>query len=120
MCLAASRSHYSDFVRAARRELGIREVRRVGSVGLKVGLLALGACDLYLATTVAKEWDLCAPHAVLEEAGGTLTNLCAERPVYNQPRVAECRGIIASNGLIHARLVELLTPLVEQMGGQVA
>nr|NIV32391.1 3'(2'),5'-bisphosphate nucleotidase CysQ [Anaerolineae bacterium] len=120
MCLAASRSHYSAFVRAARRELGIGEVRRVGSVGLKVGLLARGACDLYLATTVAKEWDLCAPHAVLEEAGGTLTNLCGERPVYNQPKIAECRGVIASNGLIHARLVEFLTPLVEGMSEQVA
>jgi 3'(2'), 5'-bisphosphate nucleotidase len=117
MCMAASRSHYSAFVRAARQELGIREVRRVGSVGLKVGLLARGACDLYLATTVAKEWDLCAPHAVLEEAGGTLTNLCGERPVYNQPKVAECRGVIASNGLIHVRLVKLLASLVEEAGG---
>jgi 3'(2'), 5'-bisphosphate nucleotidase len=116
MCLGASRSHYSAFVRAARQKLGIREVRRVGSVGLKVGMLAQGTCDLYLATTVAKEWDLCAPHLLLEEAGGTLTNLCGERPIYNQPKVAECRGLIASNGQIHAHLVELLTPLLEEMG----
>ena len=113
MCMTASRSHYSAFVRAARQALGIREVRRVGSVGLKVGLLAQGACDLYVATTVAKEWDLCAPHALLLEAGGTLTNLCGERPVYNQAQVAECRGLIGSNGQIHAHLVEILTPLME-------
>ena len=118
MCMAASRSHYSAFVRSARRALGIREVLRVGSVGLKVGLLARGVCDLYVATTVAKEWDLCAPHALLLEAGGVLTNLCGERPVYNQPKVAECRGLVASNGQIHERLVEVLTPLVEEMGGQ--
>ena len=117
MCMAASRSHYSAFVRSARRTLGIREVRRVGSVGLKVGLLARGLCDLYLATTVAKEWDLCAPHALLLEAGGVLTNLCGERPVYNQPEVAECRGLVASNGQVHDHLVELLTPLVEEMAG---
>ena len=117
MCMAASRSHYSAFVRSARRALGIPEVRRVGSVGLKVGLLARGLCDLYLATTVAKEWDLCAPHALLLEAGGVLTNLCGERPVYNQPKVAECRGLIASNGQIHDRFVKMLAPLVEEMGG---
>jgi 3'(2'), 5'-bisphosphate nucleotidase len=113
MCMAASRSHYSAFVRAARQALGIRKVIRVGSVGLKVGLLAQGACDLYVATTVAKEWDLCAPHALLLEAGGTLTNLCGQRPVYNQARVAECRGLIGSNGQIHAQLVEVLDTLVE-------
>ena len=117
MCMAASRSHYSAFVTAARQVLDIREVRRVGSVGLKVGLLAQGACDLYVATTVAKEWDLCAPHAVLLEAGGTLTNLCGERPVYNQAQVAECRGLIGSNGQIHAHLVEVLTPLMEGKKG---
>lgn len=117
MCMAASRSHYSGFVRAARRELGVREVRRVGSVGLKVGLLARGVCDLYVSTTVAKEWDLCAPHALLLEAGGVLTNLCGERPVYNQAKVAECRGLVASNGQSHACLVETLTPLVEEMRG---
>lgn len=113
MCMAASRSHYSAFVWAARQALGVREVRRVGSVGLKVGLLAQGACDLYVATTVAKEWDLCAPHALLLEAGGTLTNLCGERPVYNQAKVAECRGLVGSNGQIHAHLVEVLAPLME-------
>ena len=114
MRLAASRSHYSAFVRAARQALGIHDVRRVGSVGLKVGLLARGVCDLYLATTVAKEWALCAPHALLQEAGGVLTNLCGERPVYNQPKVAECRGLVASNGQVHARIVALLAPLVEE------
>lgn len=117
MCMAASRSHYSAFVRTARQALGIRDVHRVGSVGLKVGLLARGACDLYLATTVAKEWDLCAPHALLLEAGGVLTNLCGDRPVYNQAEVAECRGLIGSNGQVHEHLVQALAPLVEEMRG---
>jgi 3'(2'), 5'-bisphosphate nucleotidase len=117
MCMAASRSHYSAFVRAARQALGIRKVQRVGSVGLKVGLLAQGACDLYVATTVAKEWDFCAPHALLLEAGGTLTNLCGERLVYNQAKVAECRGLIGSNGHIHAHLVDVLTSLMDEKKG---
>lgn len=114
MCLVASRSHYSTFVEAARQALGIREVSRMGSVGLKVGLLAQGACDLYLATTVAKEWDLCAPHALLLEAGGVLTNLCGELLTYNNAEVAECRGLIGSNGRAHAQIVEILAPLLEQ------
>jgi 3'-phosphoadenosine 5'-phosphosulfate (PAPS) 3'-phosphatase len=79
--------------------------------------LAQGACDLYLATTVAKEWDICAPHALLLEAGGVLTNLCGEPPLYNNAEVAECRGLIASNGRVHAQIVEILAPLLEQVEG---
>lgn len=113
MCLAASRSHFSPLIKAAQEALGIEKVRRVGSVGLKVGLLARGACDLYLATHVHKEWDLCAPHAVLLEAGGKLTNLCGEPLLYNKPDVAECRGLVGSNGLAHDQIVEAVAPLFE-------
>jgi 3'(2'), 5'-bisphosphate nucleotidase len=114
MRLVASRSHYSSFVERARQRLGIDSVEQLGSVGLKVGLLAEGVCDLYLATTVAKEWDLCAPHAVLSEAGGVLTNLCGVPLVYNQARVAECRGLVGSNGRAHERIVEALASLHHQ------
>ncbi len=114
MCMVASRSHYSELVESARQALGVARVKHVGSVGLKVGFLAQGACDLYVATTVAKEWDLCAPHALLLEAGGTLTNFCGERPAYNQPEVAECRGLIGSNGQVHDRLVEVVAALMDE------
>ncbi len=114
MCMVASRSHYSELVESARQALGVARVNHLGSVGLKAGLLAQGVCDLYVATTVAKEWDVCAPHALLLEAGGTLTDLCGERLVYNQAEVAECPGLIGSNGLIHARLVEVVTALLER------
>lgn len=114
MCLVASRSHYSGLVEAARLKLGIDSVVQVGSVGLKVGRLARGACDLYLATNVAKEWDICAPHALLLEAGGVLTNLCGEPLLYNKRDIAECRGLIGSNGMAHSQIVEALAPLLDQ------
>ncbi len=117
MRLVASHAHYSPLVQEARRALGLASVRRMGSVGLKAGMLAAGECDLYLATTVAKEWDLCAPHALILEAGGILTNLCGERVSYNKPRPSGCRGLIASNGQIHEHIVRALAPLVEKMYG---
>jgi 3'(2'),5'-bisphosphate nucleotidase len=117
MCMVASRSHYSPFLELARQALGIEAVNRLGSVGLKVGLLARGVCDVYLATTVVQEWDLCAPHALLLEAGGTLTNLCGERLIYNKADVTECRGLIGSNGLMHEQIVATLAPLLDQMDG---
>jgi 3'(2'),5'-bisphosphate nucleotidase len=117
MCLVASRSHYSAFIETARQTLGIDLVNRVGSVGLKVALVAQGACDLYLATTVAKEWDICAPHALLLEAGGVLTNLCGELPVYNKAEPVGCAGLVASNGRAHDQIVETLEPLRHRAEG---
>lgn len=114
MCLVASRAHYSPLVELARQALGIKSVNRMGSVGLKVGLVARAACDLYLATTVSKEWDICAPHALLLEAGGLLTNLCGQPLVYNKADVTECTGLVASNGLAHATIVDALVPLLAQ------
>lgn len=113
MCLVASRSHYSVFVEEARQAFGIQAVKRMGSVGLKVGLVARGGCDLYLATNIAKEWDICAPHALMLEAGGVLTNLCGEPVIYNKSELAECRGLIGSNGLAHQCIVETLAPLLD-------
>jgi len=117
MRLVASRSHYSQLVKDAQRRLGIRSVQRVGSVGLKVGRVAQGECDLYLATGVAKEWDVCAPHALLKEAGGLLTDLCGGALAYNKADATACRGLIGSNGLAHDRIVETvaaLRPLPEE------
>jgi 3'(2'), 5'-bisphosphate nucleotidase len=79
--------------------------------------LAKGECDLYLATQVSKEWDICAPHILLQEAGGTLTNLCGDRLTYNKAQVLECKGLIGSGGPDHTRIVEMLAPLFEQMEG---
>jgi 3'(2'), 5'-bisphosphate nucleotidase len=117
MCLVASRSHYSEFIESARQRLGIESVSHVGSVGLKVGLLAGGACDLYLATTLSREWDICAPDAILREAGGLLTNLCGQRRVYNRADVLACTGLIGSNGQAHERIVATLAPLLDQAEG---
>ena len=117
MCLVASRSHYTSLIEAARKSLGIGTVNRMGSLGLKVAMVAQGLCDVYLMTTLPKEWDVCAPHALLLEAGGMLTNLFGEPIVYNKAEVAGCQGVIASNGLAHAGIVEALALLLVQAEG---
>jgi 3'(2'), 5'-bisphosphate nucleotidase len=117
MCLVASRSHYSHLIEAARQRLGIPEANRMGSAGLKIGLVAQGLCDLYLTTTLCKEWDVCAPHVLLLEAGGKLTNLCGEQLVYNKAEVTGCQGLIASNGLAHDSIVEAMAFLLAQAEG---
>jgi 3'(2'), 5'-bisphosphate nucleotidase len=114
MRLVASRSHLSPFIESAREALGIATIHRAGSVGIKVSLVACGDLDLYLATTVSKEWDFCAPHALLAEAGGCMTDLCGMEITYNKPDVLLRTGLIASNGLSHEQIVETLLPLRQQ------
>jgi 3'(2'),5'-bisphosphate nucleotidase len=112
MCLVASRSHYSALIERVRQSLGIHGVERLGSVGLKMGSVASGQCDVYVATTVSKEWDLCAPHALLMEAGGVVTNLCGEPLRYNKRNVELCDGLVASNGRAHDRILAAIQPLL--------
>jgi len=109
--LVASRAHYSALVEEVGQRLGIRSVERVGSVGLKVGRVAEGVCDLYLTTGVSREWDICAPHVVLQEAGGVLTDLCGQPLVYNQGEVMACRGLVGSNGRLHGLVVDAVAVL---------
>jgi fructose-1,6-bisphosphatase/inositol monophosphatase family enzyme len=47
----------------------------INSVGIKVGLLAREAADIYINHHQVHYWDTCAPLVILEEAGGQMTYL---------------------------------------------
>ncbi len=117
MRLVVSRSHRSPLIDAVRTALGICLERPCGSVGLKVSLLAMSQADLYLHPSAGcKEWDVCAPHAILLAAGGQMTD-CWGRPFrYNLPDVRKRWGLIASNGRIHSTLVGYVAAACEHAG----
>lgn len=117
MRLAASRSHRSPRMDRIVRTLGIEEEVRRDSVGIKVGLIVERQCDIYIHTSPrTKQWDTCAPEAILREAGGRFTDLFGGPMSYNSPEVQNLNGIIASNGAAHERVVELLAPLLVEFG----
>jgi 3'(2'), 5'-bisphosphate nucleotidase len=117
MRLAASRSHRSSRMDQVVRALGvIQEVRR-GSVGIKVGLIVEQQCDLYVHLSPrTKQWDTCAPEVILQEAGGSLTDLFGRPLPYNLATVQNRNGIVATNGVAHAQVVAVLAPLLDQFG----
>jgi 3'(2'), 5'-bisphosphate nucleotidase len=99
------------------RALGIDEEVRRGSVGVKVGLIIEGQCDLYVHLSPrTKQWDTCAPEVILHEAGGTITDLFGEPLSYNQADVQNRNGIVASNGAAHEGIIEKLAPFLEEFG----
>lgn len=117
MRLAESRSHRSPRMDTVVRVLGVVEEVRRHSVGIKVGLIVERQCDLYIhLSPKTKQWDTCAPEAVLREAGGMMTDLWGEPLRYNTPDVLNRNGILAANGVAHRAVVERLAPLLAGFG----
>lgn len=110
--LVASRSHRTAEIDDVKRVLGVTDEQNVGSVGLKLGLIACGERDLYVnPTSKCKAWDACAPEAILHQAGGVLTDLRGGSLPYHSITMGGARGLVASNGVAHAAVLAKLAPL---------
>jgi 3'(2'), 5'-bisphosphate nucleotidase len=87
-------------------------VRETYSAGIKLALVARGDADLYVNSYEAfHDWDICAGHILVEEAGGVVTGLAGESLVYGTPGAWQRQGLLASNGLLHAAAVERCRPV---------
>ncbi len=75
----------------------------MGSVVYNAALLAAGEIDgvIFSATTAH---DIAAAKVIVEEAGGTVTDLYGNDQHYDKP----IKGAILSNGLIHGQLIKLV------------
>ena len=117
MRLVVSRSHRNPIVDDIKRGLGIQQERISGSVGLKCGLIARAEADLYLHPSPGvKEWDTCAPEAILRGAGGVMTDCWGQSLRYNQRDVHRRHGIVASNGRCHSRIISVAIPILTSNG----
>ncbi len=113
--LVASASHRSDDIDRVKSTLGINDETNVGSVGVKLALIAMNVRDLYVNPwPKTKAWDTCAPQAILVGAGGRLTDLFGAPIDYTGP-LNHPRGLLASNGHIHDDVIAKIGPLFEQL-----
>jgi 3'(2'), 5'-bisphosphate nucleotidase len=109
--LVASKSHRSAEIDRVKQQLGISNELNIGSVGLKLCVIAAGGRDLYVnPATRTKAWDTCAPEAILAAAGGRLTDLFGH-PIEYTRELAHHRGLVASNGRVHDEVIAKLSPL---------
>jgi 3'(2'), 5'-bisphosphate nucleotidase len=92
-----SRSHPDPLLSAVEAELGDAEIVLCGSVGVKCSLIAAGRADAYVhPVAFLKEWDTCAPEAVLVGAGGRVTDCGGEPLRYGKLDPRQRRGILAA------------------------
>lgn len=117
MNLAVSRNHRSPKILRIMRDFQLKQEIERGSVGLKIGLIVDKVCDLYIHLSPrTKFWDTCGPQIILEEAGGSLTDLYGERIRYDIRDVQNHGGIVASNGVTHEAALKKLKPLLAEFG----
>lgn len=117
MLLVSSRSHRNPVMDRIRRSLQITNESITGSVGLKVGHIIRCLADLYIHPGLGcKEWDLCAPEALLRAAGGIMTDCWGNRLHYNKRDVQAYTGLVASNGHIHKEIIEKVSAILAEAG----
>lgn len=115
--LIISRSHRSSTVDRVARELGSSQEIPCGSVGLKASRVARGEAEVYVSTSNrTREWDACAPEAILRAAGGIFTDGAGDPLRYNKDETNTPRGMLASNGPLHPRCAEIVRHILAERG----
>lgn len=91
------------------RALAPARVIETYSGGVKLALVARGEADAYANTygTFA-DWDICAGHLLVTEAGGAVTFLNGAPVTYLAPEFKQTNGLLATNGRVHAEAVARL------------
>ena len=117
MKLTVSRWHKT------RKHIAIQDVLRpksvvpAGSIGVKMGLVAMGAVDCYLhPSTKTAEWDTSAPDVILREAGGAVTDFFGAPLLYNKPDPHHPQGVAATNGKAHTAILHSLAATIRTFG----
>jgi 3'(2'), 5'-bisphosphate nucleotidase len=79
------------------------------SGGVKLAAVARGEADVYANTyETFYDWDICAGQLLVTEAGGLVTDLAGKPITYQNENFAQSRGLLATNGLIHAEAIQRL------------
>jgi 3'(2'), 5'-bisphosphate nucleotidase len=116
--LVVSRSHRVASVEELAAQMGVRKITPCGSAGVKGVRIAAGEADIYSQTGLAgKRWDSCAPEAIVAAAGGTVTDDLGRPFEYASGELANDHGFIATNGLVHAAVLERIRDERAKRGG---
>jgi myo-inositol-1(or 4)-monophosphatase len=100
------RGEWKDFT-------SLLQTRPMGSIAYKLASIANGEADASFTLVPKNEWDICAGTLLVEEAEGMVTSLTGKPVIFNQPQTL-LPGLVASNGKLHAQLLELVAPRLTQ------
>ena len=79
----------------------------VPSLAYRLALVAEGRFDAMVALGRSWEWDICAGHLLVSEAGGSVTTSLGSQIQYNS-KTASSRGILAGNSYVRQKISDQL------------
>ena len=115
--LIRSRSHPDPLLAELEARLENSDTVLCGSVGVKCARIAVDQADIYVhPVAFLKEWDTCAPEAVLRGAGGRVTDCGGDPLTYGKPDPRQPRGIFATRsgtwGTLRPMVQEIAAPIL--------
>lgn len=109
MKMVVSRHHLKDAEVNLQKQLSIGTQTPMGSAGLKMATIAAGEAHVYINTSdKTGEWDTAAGLAIVEAAGGTVTDMDGARLTFCKQTPRNLRGFIVSNGTRQNEIIETL------------
>ncbi len=107
LVLVSSKNHQEARLQGLLEKMQFAKVIKIGSVGCKVASILRGESDVYISLsgrTSPKDWDMAAPHAIIEAAGGTFTHADGSDLLYKNSNFSQSGCLIASHGKSHKDL----------------
>jgi 3'(2'), 5'-bisphosphate nucleotidase len=108
--LSISRSQKAEGERRLLQGFGAAKAIQTYSAGIKLAQVARGETDIYLGDYLTlKDWDVCAGHILVLEAGGAISSVDGAPITYEGTgKSLKGRGILATNGKLHDACLEVL------------
>ncbi len=109
LILVSSKNHQQSKLNNLLSTLCFGEIKKIGSVGCKVASILRGDADVYISLsgkTSPKDWDMAAPHALIEAAGGMFSHADGRSLIYQETNYSQSGCLIASHGKSHQKICQ--------------
>ncbi len=79
----------------------------IGSIALKLAMVAVNKADMVASLKPKNEWDICAGHCLINEAGGKLLTIKGCEISYNNSNTLIKPGLVAGNASVIDSFIKL-------------
>ena len=109
LIIVSSKNHKESKLQNLLSTICFAETKQIGSVGCKVASILRGEADVYISLsgkTSPKDWDMAAPHALIEAAGGKFSHADGTHLIYQKTNYSQSGCLIASHGKTHQKICQ--------------